>query len=134
MSGAPQFRVLFKYGRFCIPCGRLNGKDVGFDTVTQTLFNCAPQFGKTAGGVFAVFREQRGGAEIFEGDGQPETVDTFMCQLVQIGIGIVVHIVQKLIPVEGGALDGTEKAAGNALSDPRFFAERSQLQPGTAVA
>jgi len=66
---------------------------------------------------------RRGGqgwrAEILQGDGQPEAVDALVGQTVEVGVGIIVHIVHQLVAVSRRALDGAEETAGNPRPDER---------------
>ena len=110
MAAAEQFRFAQEY--------------VDADPVTGTAFHCKAQFCQTFFCIFAASGENRG-RQIPEIHGQPQAVDAFMRQFVEIFFRIVIHVIGQFVDEKRRTVGRTEETAGNTVSDKRFASPAS---------
>ena len=109
--------VLQELLRHILQAARLDAEDPGSDAIAAAFLHRAAQLRETLVR-FGRRRVERGLGDVAEFDGEPESVDAFVGETVQVGIGIVVDVVHQFVAVEGRTLDRAEEAARDAIAHP----------------
>jgi len=95
---------------------RFDEEDIDADTVAGAAPDGFPELGQMHVGAAAKAGQNRNRHRIAERNRQPQGVDAFVGQPVQVFVRVVVDLVFQLVPVHRRPLDRAEKAAG----EPRF--------------
>ena len=114
--------------------GGFDAEGVDFDAVAGAFTDGAAEFFEARAGVLAILRNDAGGDGLEEVHGEPEGVDSFVRQAVQVFLGVVVDIVGEFVLALGRAVDRPVKAARDTGADSRFAAEGAQRQERSATA
>ena len=106
---AAEFGVGGQDGIVAVETDGLDAKDVGLDAVAQAAADGVAQFREARLGLLAVFGHGLGAADVLKFDRQPQAVDPFVRQAVEVLVGVIVDVVHQLVAVLGARLIGPKK-------------------------